>query len=359
MLTAKRPLSELSLPPKRARGISEGRLCDLRNSLSLFTNANNATRARERGILRSRDASSKYEEYEKKVFALIKDSGGIELPDEDWVLEILPELKLLEPDTLEMLFAQAEQHAKYEAAARDLVNAEVAKYEDAHERELRALRLESESQHTRSSVSAEMRMQAQEEAAREETDRLREEAMEKISELEEEVAKLEEKQQHEEEINEMNEEREKLVEIVDEAQKETELKRETSRKLKEEIIDNDRLTVANLNRIKNLEIEIEETRKLCEKLDDENEELREELGKSLKDEGASAALEREVEMLRELLSEREQQVRSLSLRLADASSGSGAGSGGFGSSSGFNSSSSGRRESILDRLGLNKGPTAI
>jgi chromosome segregation ATPase len=287
------------------------------------------------------------------------------------VLEILPELKLLEPDTLEMLFAQAEQHAKYEAAARDLVNAEVAKYEDAHERELRALRLESESQHTRSSVSAEMRMQAQEEAAREETDRLREEAMEKISELEEEVAKLEEKveeqkaemeqlkQQHEEEINEMNEEREKLVEIVDEAQKETELKRETSRKLKEEIIDNDRLTVANLNRIKNLEIEIEETRKLCEKLDDENEELREELGKSLKDEGASAALEREVEMLRELLSEREQQVRSLSLRLADASSSSGAGSGGFGSSSGFNSSSSGRRESILDRLGLNKGPTAI
>jgi hypothetical protein len=149
------------------------------------------------------------------------------------------------------------------------------------------------------------------------------------------------------------------VMIVDEAQKETELKRETSRKLKEEIIDNDRLTVANLNRIKNLEIEIEETRKLCEKLDDENEELREELGKSLKDEGASAALEREVEMLRELLSEREQQVRSLSLRLADASSGSGAGSGGFGSSSGFNSSSSGRRESILDRLGLNKGPTAI
>ena len=60
--TAKRPLSELSLPPKRARSIAEGRLCDLRNSLSLFTNAHNATRARERGILRSRDASSKYEE---------------------------------------------------------------------------------------------------------------------------------------------------------------------------------------------------------------------------------------------------------------------------------------------------------
>ena len=37
-------------------------------------------------------------------------------------------------------------------------------------------------------------------------------------------------------------------------QAETDLKRETSRKLKEEIIDNDRLTVANLNRIKQLEV---------------------------------------------------------------------------------------------------------
>ena len=40
------------------------------------------------------------------------------------------------------------------------------------------------------------------------------------------------------------------------AQEETELKRETSRKLKEEIIDNDRLTCANLNRIKMLESQV-------------------------------------------------------------------------------------------------------
>ncbi len=288
------------------------------------------------------------------------------------MLEILPELKLLEAETLDMLFAQAEQHAKYEAAARDLVNAEVAKYEEAHERELRALRLESESQQTRSSVSAEMRIQAQEEAAREETEQLRTEAMEKIGELEEEVAKLEAKleeqkgemeaqeQQHKDELQELIEERDKMLQAYEEAQNETELKRETSRKLKEEIIDNDRLTVANLNRIKNLELELEETRTLCEKLDGENDELREELSKSIKEDGTSAALEQEVATLRELLVEREQQLLSLSQRLAESGGGTSGGSGGFsGGSSGFNSSSVGRRDSILDRLGLShKGPTA-
>ena len=39
---------------------------------------------------------------------------------------------------------------------------------------------------------------------------------------------------------------------------ETDLKRETSRKLKEEVIDNDRLTLANLNRIKQLEAQLAE-----------------------------------------------------------------------------------------------------
>lgn len=39
---------------------------------------------------------------------------------------------------------------------------------------------------------------------------------------------------------------------------ETDLKRETSRKLKEEVIDNDRLTLANLNRIKHLEAQLEQ-----------------------------------------------------------------------------------------------------
>ena len=52
------------------------------------------------------------------------------------------------------------------------------------------------------------------------------------------------------------------------------LKRETSTKLKEEIIDNDRLTVANLNRIKTLEAALaveREGREALEKVVDELE----------------------------------------------------------------------------------------
>jgi len=351
-MLAKRSLSDVVLPAKRSRESHGGRLCDLRNALTdLFTNRCNASRARERGILRSRDASAKYEEYERKLFALIKDSGSLELPDEDWVLEILPELKALEADTLDMLLGQAEQHARYEKAARELVSLEVAKVEEQHERELRALRLERESDQTRSSVGAEMRMKAQEELAREEQEQLRAEAMEKIGELEEEVAKLEgeleeqkaemERQHegHKEEIAEMTEERDKILQAYEDAHSETELKREASRKLKEEIIDNDRLTVANLNRIKNLELELDETRTLCAKLDGENEEMRAELEKTVHNDGQTAELEEEVTTLRELLEQREQQLMSMTQRLAEGGLSSG-------------SSASARRDSLLDRLGI-------
>ena len=52
---------------------------------------------------------------------------------------------------------------------------------------------------------------------------------------------------------------------------ETDLKRETSRKLKEEVIDNDRLTLANLNRIKQLEAQLVEiSAQLDEQVGDPN-----------------------------------------------------------------------------------------
>jgi len=271
------------------------------------------------------------------------------------VLEILPELKALEAETLDMLLGQAEQHARYEKAARELVSLEVAKVEEAHEREVRSLRLQSETDQTRSTVGAEMRMKAQEDAAREEQEQLRAEAIEKIGELEEEVAKLEGqldaqktvmsemKDQHKEECDELVEEREKILQAFEDAQNETELKRETSRKLKEEIIDNDRLTVANLNRIKNLEAELEETRGLCEKLDGENDELREELSKSVKDDSKENALEDEVAALREMLGEREAQLMSLTQRMAE---------GGFERAPGSRGTLGGARESLMDRLGI-------
>ena len=63
MLATKRNLTDLSLPPKRLKATESGRLCDLRNALTdVFSSTYNASRAKERGYIRSRDASGKYEE---------------------------------------------------------------------------------------------------------------------------------------------------------------------------------------------------------------------------------------------------------------------------------------------------------
>ena len=70
---------------------------------------------------------------------------------------------------------------------------------------------------------------------------------------------------------------EAMLEAMEEAQQETDLKRQTSRKLKEEIIDNDRLTVANLNRIKSLEALLEQHKAALAEAEEENETLKEEL----------------------------------------------------------------------------------
>lgn len=279
------------------------------------------------------------------------------------MLEIIPELNQLEADTLEMLLFQTAQHMRYEKAALELVAQERAKLEEEHEREIRALKLQGESEQTRSSVSAEMKLQALEEQAAQEQEQLRNEACEKIAELEEEVSKLENQleeqkakfleaeEAHREECEKLQEEGSAILQAYEEAQSETELKRETSRKLKEEIIDNDRLTVANLNRIKNLESELDETRLQCEKLDRENDELREELSKSITGADENIDLQGEVEALREVLQEREDQLLTLKQRMAsdgffdrdrapsfDRAPGSG--------------SAAARRDSLLDRLGL-------
>ena len=54
-------------PSKRTRTGAENlaRLCDLRAGSDLFSSATNAARAKERGILRNREASSKYEEVQR------------------------------------------------------------------------------------------------------------------------------------------------------------------------------------------------------------------------------------------------------------------------------------------------------
>ena len=82
------------------------------------------------------------------------------------MFDVLPELSDLEADTLDALLAQAQQHAKYERAARDLVQREKNKLEEIHEQNLRSLRAEADSNATRTAVSSEMKLKAQTEEVR-------------------------------------------------------------------------------------------------------------------------------------------------------------------------------------------------
>ena len=121
----------------------------------------------------------------------------------------------------------------------------------------------------------------------------------------------------EEECERLREEGRTAIEKMREAEEETDLKREASRKLKEEIIDNDRLTVANLNRIKSLEASVEQHKEALHEAETENEQLRSELEKSLAHGEAAAEAEEEVAALKELLNERESQLVALSRRMTD------------------------------------------
>jgi uncharacterized coiled-coil protein SlyX len=100
--------------------------------------------------------------------------------------------------------------------------------------------------------------------AHEQQEALRAAANEKIGTLEDSIEELqrtiaqqqkrmdEMESEHAAECDRLRDEGEDAVEAMREAEAETDLKRLASRKLKEEIIDNDRLTVANINRIRHL-----------------------------------------------------------------------------------------------------------
>ena len=58
----KRGREQEGTPGKRGRVDHIARLCDVRAGAELFTNEYNATRAKEKGWLRSRDGTGTYEE---------------------------------------------------------------------------------------------------------------------------------------------------------------------------------------------------------------------------------------------------------------------------------------------------------
>jgi len=166
-------------------------------------------------------------------------------------------------------------------------------------------------------VTSDVRSTADIDVISEQLQQVRDDCEEKVAESEEKIADLEERlaeaaatqEATEDEararLGEMIERMEEMKRSVAKAEVETDLKRETSRKLKEEVIDNDRLTVANLNRIKALEAQLGEQLETIEQLEQQNEELR------ARDESDAS----EVEALKEILDDRERKLVQLSHRL--------------------------------------------
>ena len=312
------------------------RICNLPDALDAFSDPRAAAKAKASGLLRNWGARDKWLEAEPLVLeAWASIDEGDTLSDDD-LLDMVPMLEAFEPETLEVMLAQSRRHGEYERAAAQLLKRQKERLTAAHDRQLRQMRLEVESESTRVKADADARVaqvrvlprsptprpslracvqtpaigpyvasdahpfhraqaakRKEEErkiilqAATDKTDALqskaeaalqeaveegedalqaeaeRREALQaKVAELEGEIAELNEAA--DEEAREAARREEELHGHVKELEAEctacmdeTDLKRETSRKLKEEVIDNDRLTLANLNRIKHLEAQLE------------------------------------------------------------------------------------------------------
>jgi len=205
---------------------------------------------------------------------------------------------------------------------------------------------------TRVKVSADVRSTADVDAVNDQLQCTRDEYDDKMAALEARVAalteKLEEAEVKQEEtesdarerLQEMDDTLGEMQERVIRAEAETDLKREASRKLKEEVIGNDRLTVANLNRIKTLESQLQEQLETIEQLEQQNDELR------------AHGEASDVEELKELLEEREKQLMQLShkLEVREAMAEMHNNSGRIDSRDAARDSQ-GKRQSLLDRIG--------
>ena len=315
---------------RRHANVAE-RLVDLPDAFAAFSDPLAAERALQKGLLKNWNATEKYHELESKLLTYHRDAEDETWLEEAALMDAIPELKSLEAETLATLLNQHARHLAYERAAATLVERETERLDEEHESELHRLRLQHEVQTTRSAVTNEARVSHATERADEQRKMLLQASTDKSMRLQ---AKIEELQGELEQANDdareaaeaaraaaeeaekdfqrqLDEQAEEAKEQIDElearcreqqeelnaATEETELKRASAAKLKEEVIGNDRLTVANLNRIKMLEAQLDEERQANEELARENDELR----------GRPSA--EKVDALQEMLGEREQQAR--------------------------------------------------
>jgi len=330
--------------------VDVSRLCDLHNASSIFFDEHAAKLAKERGILRSRVATEKYHDLERQLLEILQEGHGIEAIDEQELRETLP--SELEADTAGALISQVVRHQRYEEAARHIALEAITQAQSEHEKAVQQLKLEHEVELTRVKVSADVRSTADVDAVNDQLQCTRDEYDDKMAALEARVAalteKLEEAEVKQEEtesdarerLQEMDDTLGEMQERVIRAEAETDLKREASRKLKEEVIGNDRLTVANLNRIKTLESQLQEQLETIEQLEQQNDELR------------AHGEASDVEELKELLEEREKQLMQLShkLEVREAMAEMHNNSGRIDSRDAARDSQ-GKRQSLLDRIG--------
>ena len=166
------------------------RLCDLPGADQLFHDAVGAASARERGILRARNATDKFVSLEGQILEMLQENHGIEATDSTALREAIP--SELEADTIDKLVANCERHQKYERAARELVLRERARIEEEYSQELHTLELKHKAEVTRLSCTADVRVSSADEVAQEQIAQVEEACDEKLGELQERVRELEE-----------------------------------------------------------------------------------------------------------------------------------------------------------------------
>ena len=179
---------------KRFRGEDSGeveRLCDLTGFKELFHDEGASLAAKERGILRARNATQKYLDLEVQIVEMMQEARGLEPVDADALRDALP--TELEANTASSLVAQCQRHFKYESAARELVLRERERLAEANRTEIHQHQLQHKAEMTRLSCSADTRQSSVSEQAQEQVNEIQEEYEEKVAALEEKVNELEEK----------------------------------------------------------------------------------------------------------------------------------------------------------------------
>ena len=312
---------------RRHANVAE-RLVDLPDAFAAFSDPLAAERALQKGLLKNWNATEKYHELESKLLTYHRDAEAD--VSRKWLMDAIPELKSLEAETLATLLNQHARHLAYERAAATLVERETERLDEEHESELHRLRLQHEVQTTRSAVTNEARVSHATERADEQRKMLLQASTDKSMRLQ---AKIEELQTELEQANEDAREAASRCARRRRRRRRTSSGSSTSRRRRRRSRStrsrraaassrrsstrrprrpssrasaassrrgdrNDRLTVANLNRIKMLEAQPDEERQANEELARENDEF-----------GGRPSAEK-VDALQEMLGEREQQARA-------------------------------------------------